>query len=235
MLWYKAWLETRMRFTLALAGTMMLCAYRIYEPNQSAPTWASEAYYYFVLRSGHQLLAVMWMVAMMLLTMGGLLQEKANGSISFTLGLPVSRKQLMAIRIGMALLQAASLVIVPWAVMYTTAYLMGPARSASQALFYCVVLAGGGAVFAAVGLFVSSIVEGTYTAPLISAGVALLCGNAPRSLDSLNPIAFMTGKAYLSASNQVVGPWPWGHLAAYVGIAAVLIWASVKALERRDL
>ena len=113
---------------------------------------------------------------------------------------------------------------------------MGPARSASQALFYCVVLASGGAVFAAVGLFVSSIVEGTsYTAPLISAGVVLLCGNAPKSLDSLNPIAFMTGKAYLSASNEFVGPWPWGHLAAYVGIAAVFIWASVKAMERRDL
>ena len=29
MLWYKAWLETRMRFTLALAGLATLRAYRI--------------------------------------------------------------------------------------------------------------------------------------------------------------------------------------------------------------
>jgi ABC-2 type transport system permease protein len=235
MLWYKAWLETRTRFSIALAGTTILGAYRIYNLNQDGPPWTHIEFYYFVLRQGHQFLSMMWLLAATLLSMGGLLQEKANGSISYTLGLPVSRKRLMHVRIGTGLLQAAALVVVPWAAMYTTACLTGPALSITQALFYAVVLSSGGVVFVGLALFVSSLVEGTYTVPLISLGFVLLCGNAPKSFDDINPLNFINGWSRATASNQFVGPWPWGHVLANVSIAAVLIWASVKAVERRDL
>src|SRR5262249_21237253 len=99
--------------------------------------------------------------------------------------------------------------------------------------FYPFGLASSGVVFTGFALFVSSLVEGTYTAPLISLGFVLLCANAPKSLDDINPLKFM--RALPTASNQVIGPWPWGHALAYVSVAAVLIWASVKVVERRDL
>ncbi len=235
MLWYKAWLETRTRFLIALVGTTALCGYRLYGLNHIAPSWARLDYYYFALRSTHDVLNLLWLCGVTLLIMGGLLQEKSNGSASFTLALPVSRLRLMNVRIGASLLEAAVLLLAPCAVIYAEASLMGPARSISQMLFWIVVKASGGAVFIGTALLISSLVEGTYTAPTISAGILLLFGNALKSYSYWNPLNFMGGRDYLDAANQVSGPWPWGHAALYLCIAAVLIWISIKVVERKDL
>ena len=57
-LWYKAWLETRARFLISLAGITALCVYRVYEGYCSAPAWTLMGlnYYYLVLRNGQGLL-----------------------------------------------------------------------------------------------------------------------------------------------------------------------------------
>jgi hypothetical protein len=62
----------------------------------------------------------------------------------------------------------------------------------------------------------------------------LLCANVPRSLSFMNPMAFMGGQEYLGPGNLATGPMPWGHVAAYLSVAALMIVASVKAVERRD-
>jgi ABC-2 type transport system permease protein len=236
MLWYKVWLETRARFLISLGGITALCVYRVYEGLRAAPAWTLMGlnYYYLVLRNGQGLLQLAWLVAVTLLMMGGLLQEKANGSAPFTLSMPVSRTRLMNVRISAGLIEAALLIAVPWAAMYAMFCFTGPARAIAQVLFYVVVMAGGGAVFAGTSLLISSLVEGAYTAPTISAGIVLLCANVPRSLAFMNPMAFMGGQEYLGPGNLATGPMPWGHVAAYMGIAALLIAASVKAVERRN-
>lgn len=233
MLWYKAWLETRVRFLISLVGITALCAYRVYDPTRSQ-SWTQSSYYYFTLRSGQGVLQLLWLVAVTLLMMGGLLQEKANGSAAFTLGLPVSRGLLMNVRVYAGLIQSALLIAVPWAAMYATYRFMGPARPMEPVLFYAVVLAGGGAVFVGASLLISSLVEGAYTAPMISAGILLVCVNAPKSLSLVNPMAFMSGRAYLAPDNLTTGPVPWGPATAYFCVAALLIAASLKAVERRD-
>jgi len=234
MLWYKVWLETRARFLISLVGMTALCAYRVYDGNHSASSSIPISYRYFILHSGQQLLSVMWLVAVTLLMMGGLLQEKVTGSASFTLALPVSRARMMKVRICAGLMQSALMIVVPWTAMYAASYFSGPAHSLDQVLFYVVLLAGGGAVFVGTALLISSLVEGTYTAPMISAGIVLACGNAPKSLAFLNPMDFIGGRDYLGPDNLSNGPIPWGHVAAYMSVAALLIVASVKVLERRD-
>ncbi|HWF11033.1 MAG TPA: hypothetical protein VG297_21340 [Bryobacteraceae bacterium] len=236
MLWYKVWLESRTRFLISLLGITALCVLRVYYGMRGAPAWSLSgvAYYYFVLRSGQQLLQLAWVVAVTLLMMGGLLQEKTNGSAPFTLALPVSRARLMSVRISAGLIEAALLIAVPWAAMYATAYFSAPALSVSQVLFYAVLLAGGGAVYAGMSLLISSLVEGTYTAPMISAGFVLVCGTAPRELAFMNPMDFMNGHDYMGSGNMLAGPIPWAHAAAYMTVAALLIVASVKVIERRD-
>ena len=176
MLWYKAWLETRARFLISLAGTMALCVYRVYEGTRDAPAWTLMGlnYYYLVLRNGQEYLQLMWLVAVTLLMMGGLMQEKANGSAPFTLAMPVSRARLMNVRISTGLIEAALLIVLPWAAMYGMFCFRGPApaflqQAPGQVMFYVVVLFSGGAVFAGASLLISSLVEGTYTAPTISA------------------------------------------------------------------
>jgi len=212
-----------------------LCAWRVFELNREAPSWATLSYHYFVLRSAHELLNMMWLIAVTLLMMGGLLQEKAAGSISFTLSFPESRRRLMSVRIAASLLEAAVLLIVPCAAMYGVACLTSPAHSLTQVLFYLLFLASGGVVFVGTALLASSLVEGTYTAPTVGAGILLLCGNAPKSLAFINPMDFMNLRNHVDATNLVIGPLPWGHVTAYLAIASTLIWTSIRLVETRDL
>lgn len=234
MLWYKAWLETRARFLIALAGIAGLCPYRVYDLEKNAEPWTKFDYHYFVLHSGGQLLSVMWLVATTLLMMGGLVQEKAVGVSSFTLALPVSRARLMGVRIWAGLIQAAILAVIPWIAMFAVLRAAGRPVSLAQVWFYFVLFVGGGMVFAGVALLISSLVDGQYTAPMVALGVLLVCGNAPSFLDFINPLVFMAGRHYMGPSNMLVGPVPWARFAANVCVAALFIFASVKVVQNRD-
>ncbi len=113
MLWYKAWLETRSRFLISLAGITFLCSLVIFHGEEQAPPHSRLRDHAIVLYEGHATLSILWIVAVMLLMMGGLLREKASGASSFTLALPKSRLHLLSVRIVMGWIQAVVLAIVP--------------------------------------------------------------------------------------------------------------------------
>ena len=69
MLWYKAWLETRARFLIALLGILCLCSYSVLHGELQAEPWVDLSYYNYVLSDGYGLLAVMWVLAVTLLMM----------------------------------------------------------------------------------------------------------------------------------------------------------------------
>ena len=143
----------------------------------------------------------------------------------------------MNVRICAGLMESALLIVVPWAAMYAMFCFTGPARAIAQVLFYVVVMAGGGAVFVGTSLLISSLVEGAYTAPTIGAGFALLCANTMPGKGFRSRIWMARspgGQEYLGPGNLATGPMPWGHVAAYLSVAALMIVASVKAIERRD-
>jgi len=234
MLWYKAWLETRSRFLIALLGMTALGAWRMWDLNQMVLSSAYAPYYYFNFRSVHNLLNLMLIVAITLLFMGGLLQEKASGPALFTLGLPVSRARLMGARVAVGMLESAALLAIPWTAICITEILTSPIRPGSLALFYALITAAGGALVAGVSLLAASLIEGAYTAPTAVMGIMLLWANAPKSWAVVFPFDFMGGQASLDHSNMLSGPWPWGHAAAFLAAAAVLVWISVKVIERKD-
>jgi ABC-type transport system involved in multi-copper enzyme maturation permease subunit len=144
MLWYKAWLETRSRFLICLLGMVALCSASVLYGDRNVAYEVGSDYYNYVLFEGHQLLVLMWTLATTLIMTGGLLREKANGSSSFTLALPVSRRRLMVVRICTGLTQAFVLAIVPWVAMFSVNSVFGKTRSFSQAGCYLLLLLGGG-------------------------------------------------------------------------------------------
>jgi hypothetical protein len=235
MLWYKAWLETRSRFLISLGGILGICSARVLRMDglgDSAVSW-----YYFALQQTHEQLCMFWVLAVMLLMMGGLVREKAVGASAFTLALPVSRTRLMGVRISMGLIEAMALAIVPWAVMFLIAITTGKANSVSWALFHVVLLAGGGSLFFAFALLISSLVEGEYTAPAVSLGVALavtmVLGDKP--LTAYNPFNFMVGREYLDKlTTTIVGTMPWLRLTVTILIATLFTGISIKAIQRRE-
>jgi ABC-2 type transport system permease protein len=236
MLWRKQWLETRTRFTVALLGMTALGAWRVYMLDRLATPATSAGYFYFALHGAHFLLCLMWILAVTLLAMGGLLREKAVGAAWFTLSLPVSRRRLMGARIWMGLAQAVTLAVVPWTAMYVTALLTGKADSLDNAVCHVALLIGGGLFFYGVALLVSSLVEGEYAAPLVSLGLVFalaILGDGP--LRPYNPLALMQGGDLLDRqSMRFVGTLPWARLAATAGVAALFALISVKAIEQRD-
>jgi ABC-2 type transport system permease protein len=237
MLWYKAWLETRSRFLICLLGMVALCSFIVYHGDKEALPYTKLNYYYFVLRSGHSMLATMWIAAVTLLLMGGILREKAVGTATFTLALPVSRARLMRVRIGIGLLQAVALAVIPSVAMWITAITTGKVNDGRQPAFYLALLLGGGLVFFSMALLISSLVEGEYTAPVASFGVMLamtvVLGEGP--FRDSSPFGFINGLAYYSRYTGLLsGPIPWGHIAIYFAISALLTALSMLVVQRRE-
>ena len=237
MLWYKAWLETRSRFLISLIGMVALCSVLVLHGDRNVAYEVSSDYYNFVLFEGHQILVMMWTLAVTLTMMGGLLREKATGSSSFTLALPVSRRRLMVVRICTGLAQAFMLAIVPWVAMFSVSSIFGKTHSFSQAGCYLVLLLGGGLLFFAVAVLVSSVISGEYTAPAVSFGAVIVTAVALSSsaLRRYSPWEFMTGARYrIEQTNLLSLPIPWLQAAIYMFVAGLLLAISVRAIQRRE-
>jgi ABC-type transport system involved in multi-copper enzyme maturation permease subunit len=237
MLWYKAWLETRSRFLISLIGMVLLCGVFVLHGDRATLYAVDSQYYNFVLYEGHQILVMMWTLAVTLTMMGGLLREKAIGSSSFTLALPVSRRRLIIVRILTGLTQAVTLAIAPLFAMFSVSRVFGGTRSISQAAYYLVLLLGGGLLFFAIAVVVSCLVSGEYTAPIVSFGIVIATAVALSSaaLRFYSPFGFMTGEQYLNRHTFLLSlPVPWVHTSIYIFLAGLLLAISVRIIEHQE-
>jgi hypothetical protein len=237
MLWYKAWLETRSRFIIAIIGCTALCSMWIVEFSKLTPSSREVRGLFYLLHAIHEVLAFIWLLSVILLMMGGLLQEHAVGSSPFTLALPVSRFRLMSVRIVMGLAQAFALTVVPWLVMLFVSGAGGKTYPISQMGFHVFLLWSGGMVFVALAVLVSSIVEGQYTAPIVSIGMAALLVNALKAgkLNPYSPWTFMVGSEYFQRGTGLLsGQFPLLHAAAFCAVAILMLCLSIRAIQQRD-
>ena len=237
MLWYKAWLETRSRFLISLIGMVALCSVFVLHGDRNVAYEVGSDYYNYVLFSGHQILVIMWILAVTLTMMGGLLRENATGSSSFTLALPVSRRRLMIVRLCAGLAQAFILAIVPWFAMFSIGNVFGKPFSFLQATYYLVLLLGGGLLLFALAVLVSSLISGEYTAPAVSFGAVMIMAVAlsTSALRRYSPFGFMTGARYrIEQTNLLSLPIPWLQAAIYMFMAGLLLAISVYAIQRRE-
>jgi ABC-2 type transport system permease protein len=237
MLWYKAWLETRSRFIIAIVGCTALCSMWLVEFSKLTTSSKEVTGLFYLLHAIHGVLAFVWILSVILLMMGGLLQEHAIGTSSFTLALPVSRLHLMSVRIVMGLAQAFLLTVVPWLVIFFVSASASKTYPISQVCFHVFLLWSGGMVFVALAVFISSIVEGQYTAPAVSIGISVLLVNALKAerLTPYSPWTFMVGSEYFQRSTGFLsGQFPLLHAAAFCAVAILLFCLSIKVIQQRD-
>jgi ABC-2 type transport system permease protein len=233
MLWYKAWLETRARFCIALVLCVALCCELVIALPRSGITDDRMT----ALHGVNFTLAFVWIMSITLLMMGGLLGERANGSSSFTLSLPVSRLHLISVRIAVGLIQGVALAAVPWVAMLVAAGVVGKGRSLSQAGFHVFLLLAGGVVFLAAALLLSSFIEGEHTAPIVGLGAIIMLAYilSGKDLIPYSPLSFMMGLQYYNyRTSLLTGSLPWLHAMVFVAVAACLFAISVKGIQRRD-
>lgn len=235
MLWYKAWLETRSRFLTCLAVLTVFCAVFVhYAQGFLRPEWKAD--FYRLLFIAQEYVVAVWILSVVLLGMGGLVREKAAGTSSLTLSLPVSRARLLGVRIAVGVLEAITLGVVPWVTIFLVCSAGGMPVLLRQVGFYVLLLVGGGLVYFAMAVLISSLVEGEYTAPAVTFGLVFL---ATTLLDAwlrrLNPWRLVTGDFYIDRNTYLLsGHFPWLDTLASLSVAALMLLVSVKVIQRQE-
>ena len=239
MLWYKAWMESRGRFFVCLA-LMLLPGYSFLRSGNFRLEWEPDvpSLHFKHLFENHGIAVGIWMLSAILLGLGGLMRERAIGSSSFTLTLPVSRPRVVVVRAGVGVLEIAMLAVVPWVVNLAISLYRQTPFSISQAGWCTVLLVAGGMVYFAQAILVSSIVEGEYTAAGISFGVVILSFVLAHNyewLKKLNLFPLITGADSIDRQTFLFsGALPWSTIFSSFTVAALMVLASVVITERRD-
>jgi len=198
------------------------------------PEWKTD--FYRLLFIAQEYVVIVWILSVVLLGMGGLVREKATGTSSLTLSLPVSRAHLLGVRIAVGILEAISLGVVPWVTIFLVSYAGGMPVLLWQVAFYALLLVAGGLVYFAMAVLVSSLVEGEYTAPAVAFGLVFLAAILFDAwLRRFNLWRLVTGDFYIDRNTYLLsGHFPWLGTLASLSAAALMLLASVRVIQRRE-
>ena len=259
MLWYRAWLETRSRF---LMGAVLVGAVTLFfvaahpfmirqwqsdlvlHPDWPEPHWFPRAltdYPYFLWHFLFaELLQNAWVLSAVLLGLGGLAREAAQGTAGFTLSLPVTRRKLLAVRTAVAGAEVVALGFLPALLLPLLSTAMGREYPVVAGVAHSALMVGGGLVFFAFSVLLSTLLRDEHTPLLIGVSVAALlyfliqpyadgATAGPVWVRLLNLPGLMAGPAELEP-----GTVPWAGLATSLGGAAALLAAAFRIGEARD-
>jgi ABC-2 type transport system permease protein len=235
LLWYKAWLETRARFVTSLLALTLFCGLFVHHAlGQIRPEWKSD--FHRLLYVTQEFMAILWIMSVLLVGMGGIVHEKAVGTSSLSLSFPVSRGRLQHTRVGVGILQVVVLGVVPWLTIFMVSVHANMPVLITQVGFYVALLVSGGLVYYAMAILVSSLIEGAYTAPAVAIGLVFL---SVIVLDSwfkrVSLWGFLTGAFYIDKKTfELTGHFPWLGTLVCIGAATLMLVASTKAVQRHE-
>jgi ABC-2 type transport system permease protein len=235
VLWYKAWIETRSRFLISLVTLTLFSAIFVqHAQGMLRPEWKSD--FNRLLFVNQQFLVIMWVLSVVLLGMGGMVREKATGISSLTLSLPVSRRRLVGIRVGVGLLEAAILGLVPWIAVFFVSFFARKPISITQVASYVLLLLGGGIVYFALAVLVSSLASGEYSAPALTFGIVLLAAMLFDAwLRQFNVWRLVTGDLSINRSTFLLSDHlPWLGMLCSMSVASLMVVASIIVVQRRQ-
>ncbi len=245
MLWYKFWLESRVRF---LASGVVLAAYcvsfvqqaRYNFPPVMEPALPYSGYVWRGIYNGIDTLV--FVIVAVMLGLGGLQRERSTGSAGFTLALPTTRLDLLMPRAAVALVQVALLAMIPVVIVPWMSSRIGHVYPIAQSLKFAGLFAITGAVWVSAGFFWSAVFTGEHTAtiaciltPILYA--ATVNGTALRQYPSANIFNVMSGARLPvldRTTSLLVGPFPWTTMLAMTLVAAALLCAAVVVTSRED-
>lgn len=242
MLFYKGWLESRTRFVNCFLVLTVLCAYSvIHGPAvlaHSARPNAYSNYIYWEIYSS--ITTFVFVLCVLLLGLGGLLREKAQGTATLSLMIPVSRRRLVITRAVVGLTEVGLLAFVSVLTICVLSALLRESYPVLQATKFAVLWIFGGAIYFSVSFLSSTVFSGEYTA-----AAASLLGYFAYSflfarmstLRSFNVNGVMSGRIgqFLDKNTHLIsGPLPWGHLLVMASLTAAMIGLSALISYRRD-
>lgn len=252
MLWYKAWVESRVRFLLAASVTLVACTASVvwHDPLQSflaARSPSVDTYISYIYRVWYAGFArTLFMIFAVILGLGGLLRERELGTATFTLALPFSRVRLMLVRATAGLLEVAALAAIPAIVGIAVSPLVHQRYPAAQAVEFALLWSAGGGALFGVAFLASACLAGEYTA-FVVAEVVLFGHTVSTQFTRIahpatRPYLFtvqeiMSGfhMAYFdSRARLLVGPFPVVPVTMLALVTCALIGCAILSTVRED-
>jgi hypothetical protein len=174
-----------------------------------------------------------WVVFAILLSFGGLMREKQQGTATFSLSLPVSRKRWFLMRMLVAAAEGVLLGLTAMITVILASWSIHEPYGASQIFAHCLLIATSGAVFLALGAIFSTVIRGEYMAlptTLMVLGIPYLFIQ-----EYVREAAPNVWVHRIDISHVMAGPpqltWatvPWFGLALSLSLASCLLLLAVR-------
>ena len=246
MLWYKMWRESWIRFTISAVALLWMCAVVVLL-QQQVRAHADEplSYANYIWHAVYKANVLdLYILLVIMLGLGGLLQERAQGTAGFTLSLPVSRRRLTGVRAAMGMAQVAVMALLPALLIPLLSPCVGQAFPLVRALQFSVLWAGCGMVIFALTFFFSAVFSGAYSPVIASvAGVFVCSVLAELPLFEGHPTFDLLGTMHGAQLSTVHGetslaafaaPLPWFSLGLYALVVLCLVGATGSITTRWD-
>lgn len=237
LLW-KAWQESRGRFfsALVLLASVVIYAVVTFHGRTSVLPPVYSVYIWSGLF--HYALQGLWALAALVITLGGLRREKATGAASFSLGLPVTRLRLFLIRGALACAEAIALAFLPALLIPILSSFVGESYPLNQALAFGALMSAAGLVIVALGLLLSEIFEGEFTAAAtgLCALTTIFLSYKAETLTGWNVFDVMSATSNVDQTTRLLnGSAPWPGLTVCLLVAFGLIFIAGVTIRIRDL
>jgi len=258
MLWYRSWLETRLRFFAGAGAMAALCAFYVFyrptavarlnemlrlHPDWHRPWWIDRAineYPFYIWRIlFDDSLHFLWGIFAVLIGVGGLTQDSVRGPAQFTLSLPLSRKRLGWTHAAVCCMELIGLGLIPAGALPFFSACMHESYSMHEAAYRGLLLAGGGLVIFSLTFAVSAISRSTNVPIIISAAVmvSLASLTGPYENELKEPAVFRAIDLFRLISGPPDLNWrtfPWLGLLVSLALALLLAWFAARAIDNRD-
>lgn len=246
MLWYKMWRESQLRFAVSAAALLWMCGVVVLlQRRVRAHADAPISYARYIWSAVYKANVLdLFILLVIVLGLGGMMQERTQGTAGFTLSLPVGRWRLTGIRAATGCIQVAVLALLPALVIPLLSPLVGETYPFVAALQFSVLWAGAGMVIFAMAFFFSTVLPGAYS-PAIASVAGLLAYSILAELPSLarypalDVMKTMHGAPLSLSQGEVspavfAAPLPWLALSLYALAALCLVGAAGVVMARRD-
>jgi ABC-type transport system involved in multi-copper enzyme maturation permease subunit len=237
MIWYKAWLESRWRFLICMGLIGSIVAADIFQAHLNMPRMGMQPgefgkYVWKIYFTRFQLL---WILSVLVLSMGGLVRERSAGTVDFSLSLPVSRRRWLAVRGAMAVSQATVLVLVPVLVVPLAARTIGLSYSPLDAAKFSLLVLLTGLFMLTIGILYSCLFAGEYTAVALGITTVFALTVLVNPLAGRYPfLSLSSGEYDLDGAWHLSNGFPLTAVVVKLVLAAILWETANRVVAKRS-
>jgi ABC-2 type transport system permease protein len=258
MLYYKAWLESRTRFILALAALVALSVVVVFShsiavehmttmlrlhPGLHRPWWINRElheYPFYIWRAIYRgWFRNAWIVCSILAGVGGLTQESVRGSVAFSLSLPVRRRQFTVAHIMVGCAELLILALSPVLIVPALSTFVGGHFSVTEAACRGVLLFAGGVVVFGFTCAAASLVESASVPVIVSIAAVISLASVlspyesglsePLTMSAIDLFRMISGPPDLGWST-----FPWLGLLVSLVLSILAAFSTVRVIDARD-